>query len=939
MPESRHVAPDFRALFESAPELYLVLTPELRIVAVSEAFTRATMTRREEILGRELFDVFPDNPDDPGTTGVRNWKASLERVMQSRRADTMALQKYDIRRPESEGGGFEERYWRPLNSPVFGEGQEIAYILHSVEDVTEFVRFKQAGTERDKLTADLREHAGQMKAEILLSSRELEVANRRGKLLESFIEQAPVGLAMFDREMRYVRASKRWLEDCGISEEAILGKTHYEVSPDLPEHWKEAHRRGLAGESLKGEDDWVALDGKKHSIRWEIQPRGGFGVDTGGIIVFSEDITGRKAAAESLRESEARFRSMYEHAAVGIEQVAMDGRFLMVNPAMCRMLGYTETELRGKMFTDISHPDDREREAVLLKGLLRTGRSSYQIDKRCLHRDGSPVWVNVTSSLVRDGSGRSLYRISVLQDITERKRAIEALRIGLESLATTEIQFRTLLESASQGVLAVDESGRITLVNAKTEEMFGYRRDELMDQPMDVLLPERYRTEHAHHQRTYFLHPRSRPMGLGLDLSGRRKDGSEFPLEASLSFVAQGERRMALALLTDITERTRTAEALRESEAQFRTLANAIPQLCWMANADGFIFWYNQRWYEYTGTTPEQMEGWGWQSVLDPEALPAVLERWQSAIASGAPLDMVFPLRGADGIFHPFLTRVMPVRDRDGKVTGWFGTNTDISDQRKIEEALRESDERLRRLNAALESRVSQRTEQLEAANRELEAFAYSVSHDLRAPLGGIDAWSLALEEDYIGQLDERARQYLSRVRSEAQRMGLLIDDLLELSRVSREEMEHETVDLTSVAHAIAARLREAHAGRRIEFIIGPDLTTAGDVGLLEIVLTNLLANAVKFTGQRAQARIEFGRTESNGQRAFYVRDDGVGFDMAFASPLFGAFQRLHKASEFPGTGIGLATVQRIIHRHGGRVWAESQPGQGAVFYFTVGAP
>jgi PAS domain S-box-containing protein len=939
MQKSRDAEPDFRALFESAPELYLVLTPDLRIVAVSEAYLRATMTRRGEILGRGLFDVFPDNPDDPAATGERNLRASFQRVMQDRRADTMAVQKYDIRRPESEGGGFEERYWSPINSPVLGEDGQIAYIIHRVEDVTEFVRLKQSGIERDKLTTELRERSEQMGAAILLRSRELEDANRRGKLLEAFIEQAPVGLAMFDRGMRYVRASKRWLEDCGITGMEILGKTHYEVFPDLPEHWKEAHRRGLAGESLKGEDDWVAPDGKKHSIRWEIQPRGGFGVDTGGIIVFSEDITDRKAAAESLRESEARFRSMYEHAAVGIEQVAMDGRFLMVNPAMCRMLGYTETELRDTMFTDISHPDDREREAVLLKGLLRTGRSSYQIDKRCLHRDGSPVWVNVTSSLVRDGSGRSLYRISVLQDITERKRAIEALRIGLESLATTEIQFRTLLESASQGVLAVDESGRITLVNAKTEEMFGYRRDELMGQPMDMLLPERYRAEHANHQRTYFTHPRSRPMGLGLDLSGRKKDGCEFPLEASLSFVAQGERRMVLALLTDITERTRIAEALRESEAQFRTLANAIPQLCWMANADGFIFWYNQRWYEYTGTTPEQMQGRGWQSVHDPEALPKVVERWQSAIASGAPLDMVFPLRGADGVFHPFLTRVMPVRDRDGQVTGWFGTNTDISEQRQVEEALRESDERLRRLNAGLEARVSQRTEQLEAANKELEAFAYSVSHDLRAPLGGIDGWSLALEEDYAGQLDERARQYLGRVRSEAQRMGLLIDDLLELSRVSRAQMEHKTVDLTSAAHAIAARLREAHAGRRIEFIIGPELTTAGDAGLLEIVLTNLLANAVKFTGRRAHARIEFGQTESNGERPFYLRDNGAGFDMAFASPLFGAFQRLHKASEFPGTGIGLATVQRIVRRHGGRVWAEAQPGQGATFYFTIGAP
>jgi PAS domain S-box-containing protein len=501
----------------------------------------------------------------------------------------------------------------------------------------------------------------------------------------------------------------------------------------------------------------------------------------------------------------------------------------------------------------------------------------------------------------------------------------------------------------------------------------------------------------------------------------------------------------------------RAGEALRESEDRFRTLANAIPQLCWTADADGSISWYNERWYEYTGTTPREMEGLGWQSVHDPEVLPEVLERWKSSIANGNPFEMVYPLRAADGEFHPFLTRVMPVRDRVGQVVRWFGTNTDITEQRKTEQSLREYQERVRlaqqvtrvgtfelnlqtgvnrwtpeleamyglppggfagsreaweelvlpedrdrasrfvqdamatgssegewrvippgnstrwlfgrgwvlrddsgkplrligvniditerkqaelevlRLNADLERRVTERTLQLVAANRELEAFAYSVSHDLRAPLRGIDGWSLALAEDYAGQLDDRAHKYLDRVRSETRRMGLLIDALLQLSRITRAEMERNTVDLSSVAQSIAGNLREAHADRRIEFTIGPGLNAAGDARLLEIALTNLLDNAVKFTGPLAHAQIEFGRTECDGERAWYVRDNGVGFDMAFAGTLFGAFQRVHKISEFPGTGIGLATVQRIIHRHGGRIWAEAQPNHGATFYFILG--
>jgi light-regulated signal transduction histidine kinase (bacteriophytochrome) len=234
---------------------------------------------------------------------------------------------------------------------------------------------------------------------------------------------------------------------------------------------------------------------------------------------------------------------------------------------------------------------------------------------------------------------------------------------------------------------------------------------------------------------------------------------------------------------------------------------------------------------------------------------------------------------------------------------------------------------------------VKDRTSQLEASNKELEAFAYSVSHDLRAPLRGIDGWSLALLEDYGPKLDQKAHQYLERVRTETQRMGRLIDDLLKFSRLSRVELQRESVDLTSLARAIAGRLQEAEPARSLDFVIQQGLTTVGDARLLEIVLFNLLSNAVKFTGPRAQAHIEFGQTRYGEELAFFVRDNGVGFDMAYASTLFGAFQRFHKYTEFPGNGIGLATAQRVVRRHGGRIWADARPDEGVTFYFTIGPP
>lgn len=662
----------FRALFENAPGLFLVLEPDLTIVAVTEGYLAATMTKRDEIIGRHLFDVFPDNPSETGASGVRNLSASLARVLKHKTEHRMAVQRYPVRKPAKEGGEFEVRYWSPLNSPVVDRDGNVQFVIHRVEDVTDLVRIGLQREEQDARAQDL--------------------------------------------------------------------------------------------------------------------------------------------------------------------------------------------------------------EAEILK---------------------------------------------------------------------------------------------------KTGEL------------------------------------------------------------GTLTALLQAEREA------------------RHTEDEFRQLADAMPQLAWMAKADGWIYWYNQRWYEYTGTTPESMAGWGWQSVHDPESLPSVLERWGSSIATGKPFEMVFPLRGADGRFRSFLTRGMPMKDDEGKVIRWFGTNTDISEQmdaeakrrRALEERYRwliesisdyaiftldtkgivaswnPGAQRLKQYRAdeiigqhfsnfytdadrekglpakVLETAVktghyegegwrkrkdgsvfwasvlvtpirnetgelvgfskitrditerkqlidtlSEYSKELELRIQErdrsyadLEAFSYSVAHDLRTPLRTIQGFTDVVVEDFGDQVPQPAQELLKRVTDAAERMNQLIDDLLQYSRVARGKIRCSRVDIEKVLFEVMQQLGpEARAKTAVQ--VEPGLAAIAHEPTLVTSLLNLVTNALKFypAGQEAGAEVKAFRR--NDTAVVSVRDHGIGIDPQYHEKIFHVFERLHTVQEYPGTGIGLAIVERGISRMGGKVRVQSAPGKGSTFSVEVQA-
>jgi PAS domain S-box-containing protein len=536
--------------------------------------------------------------------------------------------------------------------------------------------------------------------------------------------------------------------------------------------------------------------------------------------------------------------------------------------------------------------------------------------RRTLHRSAMVMGIGGTvifTWLLLVGGYAGLTTNRLKQTAVDRKKADD--------------QFRSLLETAPDAMALVAEDGRMVLVNAQTEKLFGYARAELLGNTVEMLVPHRFRDQHPHHRGRYFADPKVRPMGAGLELYGLRKDGSEFPVEISLSPIETDNGRLVASAIRDITDRKRAEEKVAELNARFRSLLETAPDAMVLAGADGRMVLVNAQTEKLFGYARAELLG-NTVDMLVPPRFRGKHPRQRGQYFAdpkvrpmGAGLEL-YGLRKDQSEF-PVEISLSPIETDDGRLVS--SAIRDITDRKQAEDTVRELNESQQR-----------HAVQVEAANKELEAFSYSVSHDLRAPLRSIDGFSMALVEDYAGQLDVEGKGLLDRIRAATKRMAQLIDDLLNLARVTRTEMRYEVVDLSAMANAVLADLQSGDPERYVECVVGDHVIGHGDSRLLRVVLENLLGNAWKFTMNKPQARIELGMSREDGAPVYFVRDDGPGFDMAYVDKLFGTFQRLHAATEFPGTGIGLASVRRIIQRHGGRTWAEGAVGKGATFSFTL---
>ena len=738
-----------------------------------------------------------------------------------------------------------------------------------------------------------------------------------------------------------VLAASNGVKALGYPPRDLVGKTLDEFTNTSPEVISEFLRiSSRTAQPVLGAMDLRSQDGSILACRWKgmrapavahpgavrlllkVEPKANaiqqYTLVNEKIAELNREMQRRKAL-----EAELIARNEYLHVTLhsigdGVIVTDAEGKITRLNPVAEKLTGWTTEDAAGKPLETVFRIVNEDSRATVENPAIRALREGTIVDLAnhtiLISKDGAEFPIDDCAAPIRNSAGNTMGAILIFRDVADR-RAAEAVMVEQKNL------LQTLIANTSSMLFMTDKADRITVVNRVAEEATGYSAGELLNQNLHELLCPSAPCEKRSSLEGFVPSdlPRDRRTLRQRELYFRRKDGSSFPVRYSSSpLIHKGLPSGAVVEAQDITEERARESAWDDSEALFSQLADAIPQLVWAAHPDGFIYWYNSRWYEYTGTTFEQVQGWGWQRVHDPDILPRVLHEWHAAIHEGRVFSMVFPLRGADGNFRPFLTRMIPVRDSAGKIIRWFGSNTDISEQTAMEEELRRTAAKL-----------------LDADSRKDE-FLATLAHELRNPLAPISTGLelMKLMQDEPGQMEE-IRAMLER---QTLQLVVLVDDLLEVSRVTRGkfELRRRLVTLDDVVQSAVEASRPIidQKGHRLQLAM-PEQTVClnADPHRLAQVLSNLLNNAAKYTPQRGNIVLT---GESRGPDLLLsVKDDGIGIPPEMRESIFEMFVQVEEPERRfrSGLGIGLTLVRSLVEMHGGAVEVHSSGiGHGSEF-------
>lgn len=784
----------------------------------------------------------------------------------------------------------------------------------------------------------------------------------------------------------------------GYTHEELLKMGVYDIDADFtidhwPKHWAQVKEK----RALNFESRHRAKDGRIYPV--EINANLFEYKGKAYHFALVHDITERKRLQEHAKQVQQFLRMQIARMPIGLIVLDNDFRVQAWNPAVASIFGFTEREAKGRHPFDLIVPRKIQPVVTELWNRLLKGDGTTDSENENITKDGRTILCQWTNTPLKTSEGNIIGVMSIVQDITERKQTERALRRVNRELHTISECNQVLMRATDESLLLKDicrivcrdteykmawvgyaekdeaktvrpmawagsedeclatanvvwsdtelgrgptgtaiRTGKTNVQDLQSGHLLHYWREEALKHGLHAAISMPLKDESGAVFGAFTIYSRQ-PDAFTPDEVRRLEE-----LAGNLAFgirVLRGrrERKRALEevrkLNAELEQRVdhRTQELIRRTQ-ELETIFNTVPV--------GLAIAYDEIGSHILGNPAlEEMAGVPHGSEVSLTATVRPVYHARDAKGKeipGSELPMQRACRGevisgevmeivrADGKTHLVFSNARPVLDEAGRPHGAIGAFMDIT-------ARKQAEEEIRKLNEALQHRASE----LEAANRELEAFSYSASHDLRAPLRSIDGYSHILLEENASQLTAEGKAHLEEVCRATERMSHLIDGMLTLSRITRTQVRSQTVNLSAVASEVIDELRRLEPNRKVEVQIERNLRAKGDPELLHILLGNLLGNAWKFSGRQSRANIQFGQIETDAGAGFFVRDNGVGFDMKYANKLFGAFQRLHKTGDFPGTGIGLATVHRVISRHGGRIWAESRVDQGTTFYFTLG--